>query len=509
MLVAWLLVASITGYLSYNDDLTKYKKISFLVLANIFLLAAFLTRMNAIFAILPILLYVNARLGLKRNVWLSVIILLLMPVVYTLLIKATDAVATHPSDSMKTYHLLGLSYLKGENLLPGEWSDEESRKIIEACYTPVQWDTASLWGKCGFIQKKLLHKNIWGSSALTKKWFKESVSNPFSLFSIMSFTFYKSLYDPNSRSMFFKPNKSDLFNWEVKTDPPRVSTNFIQQYVWSDINDHAGRPWFFALISIVGMVIIFKYNLLRSNLGLFSFALMVSGLVYLLSYFLLTVSAEYRYFYWSSYSSYLGAILIPFAWISKERIDMKNSHETWLKICAIAFIGFTIGLMLSRESLPPIQRTISIIPLEDKPVALNYLRRASIPNWMNVPIDGMIKPHKWQIDKEGFYRGGINDGPLSTKIDTLGQAIEVSYKTGPQYGKALVQIDDKEIIVDLSQPTEKIQTRYIWPEPEHAISKNYSAHYRLLKVILYTTIVIGILLWYTKKTDLRAQSKPS
>lgn len=499
MLVAWLLAASVTGYLAYNKNSEINGQIIYQVLANIFLLSAFLTRPNSIFAIIPVLIYTNARLGFKRNVLISFILILSMPFAHSTISKLKDSHASHPGDCIKTYHLLGLSYLEGKNLFPGKWSEMQSKKIVEACYTPVQWDSAALWGKCGFIHKELLRQNLWGSPTLTKKWLKEILKHPVYLFTIMSLTYEKSIFDPNSRSMFYKPSESDLFHWEVKTDPPRAATILVQQYVGSIINDGLGRPWFFALISIVGLAVIFKLDLLRTNLGLFSYTLLSSSLLYLLSYFAVTVSAEYRYFYWSGYSSYLGMLLAIVAMSKDRKTTIKDSFFKYSKYGAIVLVGITLGVILSSGNLPPIYKTLSITPLEDKPITVEYIRKVSIPNWMGVRIDGAVKPHNWTADSAGNLNGTVKSGALTTTIATFGQALEVGYKTGPNYGKALIHLDDQEMVVDLSQPTERSHVWLVWPKPENYITRNYTFLRRPLEALALASLTILLLLWYTRK----------
>jgi hypothetical protein len=428
-----------------------------------------------------------------------------MPFTYSTISKLKDPHAAHPGDSIKTYHLLGLSYLEGKNLFPGKWSDMQSRKIVEACYTPVQWDSAALWGKCGFIHKELMNQNLWGSSTFTKKWLKEILKHPFQLFTMMSLTFEKSIFNPNSRSMFYKPSKSDLFHWEVKTDPPRVTTTLFQQYVRSKINDWLGRPWFFALISIVGLAIIFKLDLIRTNVGLFSCALLSSSLLYFLSYFAITVSAEYRYFYWSGYSSYIGVILAIIAMSIDQKTTINDSIIKYLKYGAIVLIGITLGIILSIGNLPPIYKTLSIKPLKDKPVIVEYIRKVSLPNWMGIRLDGEVKPHKWTVDSEGILSGTAQSGTLTTTIATYGQAIEVGYKTGPSYGEALVQIDDQEIVVNLSRPTENNHVWYVWPKQKNFISNNYTFIRRPLEALTIAALTILLLMWFTRNVKLPAK----
>lgn len=503
LLAGWLLLASILAHLAHLNSASLPQRITYQSLANILLLFAFLTRSNAIFAILPILFYANAHIKIKYNVLISFFIIILMPVLSTSILKLTNAHSTHPGDSVKTYHLLGLSYLEGRNLFPGQWTEEQTKKITESCYTPVQWDSAALWGKCSFIHESLLDQGLWGSSTLTKTWVKETLGHPLSTLTIMSATFYRSLLTPNSKVMFYKHGDKHFRHWEVKTDPPRLATQLLHRYVNSTINDYLGRPWFFAGISMLGLVIILKLNLLTTAYGLFAFISFSSGLVYLLSYLLTTVSAEFRYFYWSGISAYLGAVMLFFAWRQNEkitdRITISAKAQQWLSVTALSLVAITGGIVLAYQQLPPLNRTISITPLEDKPVALNYLRKASTPNWMGLKLGGTVEPHQWTTDVEGVITGTRQSGTLTTTIATFGQAIEVGYKTGPEYGKALVNIDEQTLTVNLAQPVATDTSTYLWQTPDKLITNHYQAWLWPVKVFIFSSLILLSLLWFSKR----------
>lgn len=67
LLVSWLMMGTCAAYFSRQDRFTEQTRVRLQIFANLCFAAAFLTRLNAIFALLPLLLYTNARLGLRRN----------------------------------------------------------------------------------------------------------------------------------------------------------------------------------------------------------------------------------------------------------------------------------------------------------------------------------------------------------------------------------------------------------------------------------------------------------
>lgn len=500
LLVAWLLAGSALGYMANQAGLRAGKKTRLLVVSNLLLVAAFLTRPNTIFAIVPLLFYINHGFGWRRNLTIGVSLLLLMPFMQIGLLKLTQAKALHPGDSVKTHHLLGLSYLEGENLFPGKWSEVQARKIAEACYTPVQWDTAALWGKCGFIQEGLNRQKLWGSSALTQAWLSEVIDNPLALFNLMSASFYRSLYYPNSRSMFYNPEMPELFNWAVEMDPPRRATALLHDYVKSKPNDRLGRPFVFVCLSVAALTLLTCARTALNTDGLFAMAVLCSGLLNTISYFALTVSAEYRYFYWSGFAVYIGLILTMLSLFLQNRgTTGRIPIANWLKIGVFTLLGVSIGLVAAARPFPSLDRQVSLTPLDEGTITLKSLRRASIPDWMRIGIDGDLSAHDWQTDEEGRPQGSRKHGTLTATIPTQGKAIEIEMQAEASGGRVLVESDGLREVVKLDPSSEKSRTVYVWPTPSYDIMHNHILWLSPLTACLTALFSLGLLYWIDRR----------
>ncbi|MBT2969264.1 MAG: hypothetical protein KME56_02035 [Candidatus Thiodiazotropha sp. (ex Ctena orbiculata)] len=495
LLVGWLLAAAVFGYLANRDGATRAHKVIFLVVANLLLLAGFLTRLNTVFAIIPLLLYINHGLGWRRNMLVAAVVLLSMPMLHTSLLTMTRADRSHPGDSIKTYQLLGLSYMEGRNLFPGEWSDDQARRIVESCYTPIQWDTAALWGKCGFIHKELMRQKLWGSDRLTRAWISEALNNPLGLFTVIAASFHKSISDPNSRSMFYRPGESKLFHWEVETDPPRLATTLAQGYVTSPVNDLLGRPLLFAVLAMIGLSLLIVSRAEINADGLFAMALMCSGLVNILSYFLVTVSAEYRYFYWSGFSIYLGMVITVFSLAFTNRRGRVCSIGNWTVRAVVVLLGTGVGLVTTADPLPPIERQLSLTPMDERRVVLKGLHSASKPGWMGLNVDGELSPHGWQTDEHGRLSGNSSSGVLMARLATHGLAVEVVLTTGRERGRVLIESDGYRELVELSSAGEGERVVTIRPTAAQRIKKNHALWSSPLKALGYCLLTILFLHW--------------
>jgi hypothetical protein len=495
LLVGWLLAASVMGYLVYQDDLPKRKRTVFRLIANLLLIAAFLTRLNAIFAILPLLLYINHGLGWRRNILFGIVLVLIVPMLHASLQKLTQADRLYPGNSIKTFHLLGLSYIEGRNLFPGDWTDEQSRKIVEACHTPVQWDTAAFWGKCGFIHNELRRQKVWDSGRLTYAWINGILNNPQGLFTIMSATFHKSLYDPNSRSMFYNPEKSTLFDWEVKLDPPRITTRLTHDFVGSKFNDRLGRPFVFAIITFITLALLTCARCGLNKDDLFAITILSSGLVNLISYFLVSVSAEYRYFYWSGFTAYLGLVITIMSIVIRNGRGLIVPHRAWLKSAVFVLLGITIGLIAVSKPLPSVYRQLRLTSLDESSIKIKTLRRASIPNWMGIRIHGDLALHGWRRDEKGLLDGNKSSGTLIATVPTQGKAIEIEIEASSSRGRVLVESDGFTETVKLDPSIEKSKFLYVWPTSSYDIRQHYNLWSSPLLATLFALISIGLLYW--------------
>ncbi len=400
LLAAWLTGSVAAAFLARSPRLSAACRTGFRILANVLVVAAFLTRINAVFGLIPLLLYANAARGTKKNLILCCALLIAMPLLYKAGNAAMEVKPAGAVDGMKTYNLLGISYYEGENLFPGEWNAFESQHIVESCYTPLQWDVAWL-GACGFIYQGLKRQRLWGTPALTRAWLKAVTAHPVAYFRILDASFRQSMFDPNSRTMPFQ--EKNPWGWRVADDPPRPTTRWARAYTESRVNTQFGRPWVFVLLSIATVFLVIFSPLRGSRTGSLALAVTMSGLVYLLTYFPISVSSEYRYFYWSGFAAYTGALVaVP----GLMRRNYPSSAVpappspgivAWLAACvAITAVAIVFIPFAPRTA----ERRILLTALDDKPVSVVGIHSSSLPVWKG-PFEGTIVPGGWRCEGGG------------------------------------------------------------------------------------------------------------
>jgi hypothetical protein len=444
---AWLISASSFAYLANRDALSPRSRLAYQVLANIFCVAAALTRLNAIFCLIPLLLYANRGVGLRKNMVTCLIVLLAIPGIYRAQNAILGITPMHTGDSIKTFHLLGLSYYQQRNLIPGQWNEEQSRKIVQSCYSPIQWDTASAWGQCKFIHDGLVEQKMWGSGNFSRSWLSEILSQPHVFFSMLVPTFKKSMFDPNSRPMLYNSDP----NWVVADNPPRATTKIATEYILSDFNDTLGRPWFFGLLSALATVLLLRLRLHASNEGRMALAVLVCGQVYLLTFFVFNVSAEFRYFYWCGFSAYTGSLLVLMGAITRRWRNQNCANADNLNLATRTSALGVASLVVTLIGFPYISetsgRTITLTALDSRPVKVLGIHNSATPSWMLEAFQGDIRRTNW--DNFGsFFKSTNPGGQLVARIDMLRETVDIVLETGPELGRLAIDEPGAHLEID-------------------------------------------------------------
>lgn len=453
MLVACLLAAFASAFRANDPAAGPRARGAWQALANLLALAAFLTRESVIFGLIPLLLYANLRFGWRRSLFAALLALCLMPGIQSVQNRLLEVEAHHPADSIKTYHLLALSYFEGRNLFPGQWTAAESRAIVDSCYSPVQWDTVAGWGQCAPLVQGLQRQGLWGSAQLTRAWLQALAANPLGAYSAMAATFERSMHDPNSRAMLFEQPSSASIQFDFSS-PLRATTELARGYIESDLNDSLGRPYVFAIVFVVSAVLIFILRLGATRFGLFALALTASGTIYLLTYFPLNVSAEYRYFYWCGFAAYLGLSFTFLAWIARRRgreLDAPDAPQPMpalMRLALCAVLALMIALVFGAARLPLESRSVQLTPLGDGAIAVTQLSTASIPLWMGVRHEGRIEAPGWHYQHGPALRSESGAGPLVAHIETLHHVIRLRLASGPDGGSVRVEDGDFSQVID-------------------------------------------------------------
>jgi hypothetical protein len=447
LLVAWAMVAFACAFWANVENIGARTRIVLQISTGLFAIVAFLVRANAIFALIPLLAYACSRMEWRRNLLACLLVLGMMPAVQSGLDRLMGVFSEHPGDSIKVYHLLALSYFEDRNLFPGKWTEEESRQIVESCYSPNQWETAAYWRmqECGMIQDHLVRQQMWGSKALTKAWIAAVAANPVGTYAAMAATFHQAMRDPNSPLILYPPPREPgVEHWEV-SPPFRLTTRAAHAHMQSAFNLVCGKPLVFAAVLALTMTLLLVLRLAETRLGLFALVLSGSGAIYLLTYFPFNVSAEYRYFHWSGVTAWLGMFLTVMAWFAHKG-EQRRPLPGIVRLGANAVVAAIVALVAMPFKLPMETRTVTVTPQGEGTLRVDSVRTASRPSWMG-KFEGSVSAPEWQWDENGA-RPADTRHPLTVTFQTLHQSVRVGFRSGPDGGKASVEDGGTVISVD-------------------------------------------------------------
>ncbi len=418
------------------------------IAANALLLCGFLTRPNAILALVPLLLLANRRLGGRRMALATGTMLLAMPLLLALQDRVLHATPLHLADAVKTYDLLALSDHERQNLFPGRWTAVQAHDITSACYTPIQWDPA--WGgHCRFIFDTLHRQRLWGSPSLTAAWARAMLHHPLGAVTMMLPTFRLALFDPNSPSMFYPAD--NRWGWRVADDPPRAASALSRRYVDWPVARFLGRPACFALLSVASLLLLLRSGAATTGEGRLALAVLCSGLAYLLSYFPIIVSAEYRYFYWCAFAAYVGTVLAALA-IRRHRLLRLPARQAAARLgpageAGVALAAASLALLAACavSTLPETRRIVAVSP-QGGPLRVAAIRDANVLFWRRRDFPGQMEDTGWHRDAGGYVADG-GGAPLIAAIDGRNQDLEVLL-AAPAPGRALVSSDGFSRLVE-------------------------------------------------------------
>jgi hypothetical protein len=210
-------------------------------------------------------------------------------------------------NSIFLWDLAGISHRVGTNLLPGDWSEAESKDIIGPCYNPVSVNSL-LFYNCRFVFQHLKHTGQW-SSGLLSTWLDAVISHPID-YLIVRAAFVRTLAWPNN-TFVYAPEK-DSYDYGFS---PNMGFNLVSETV----RRLAAAPGFARLFAvgfwIIAAGLVWAISLvmfLRGDREYFpALLLSLSAVLYVWPIPLLGVAGDLRYAYWSIVATCLSALTWP------------------------------------------------------------------------------------------------------------------------------------------------------------------------------------------------------
>jgi hypothetical protein len=300
--VIWLAAAVLTFAAA---DRTARRRAPIQALALLLIVFGVLLRPNAVVAAPFLAAYViwPMRFDWKRTaiVFLPALVLFcaLVPLVYYGILGAQRQ---NPLHSIVVFDLGGITHFTGENQFPVSWSRDQTALLISKCYDPVRWDSYWHVEPCPFVMRRLERPDdvIFGTPRLIEAWRHALAAHPLAYLSHRATFMWQFL----GRSNLVLP----VWDW---LDP--ASTYGHSPYFTPLVALHDKlqptllfRPelWL-VLAAAVG---VFAWRARSTPAGAFALGVTSCAIVYVMTFFVLGVAADFRYAYWCVLATLAGAI---------------------------------------------------------------------------------------------------------------------------------------------------------------------------------------------------------
>ena len=411
-------------------------KLRYTLLSTLCLTATFLIRSNSIFSILPLLAVNTGLLGhyaasSQKRLFVFVAALcgvLLAGPFLNLFFKPSH---NHPIISLQIKHLQQLSYYTQDNLFPGPWNHEQSHQILRSCDKDRAWDNDSFWGHCGFLARTATQTDAT-RHALGHAWLKNVATHPLELFVSSLPTYKVALFDPTRPVMMFNWVLPEVnIPWQDQEPRNTALHNLHKTLVESRFNSALGKPFMGILLVCLGLVLCFVTRDRLTQYDRIFCALMMSGILYLLTFMPINVATEYRYYLWGLLAAELGTLYVILSLFGPIALNFsKKAFPPFIKIV----ISVAMALLITTKlfSYPQETRIFTITPVGDAPTRILYLREDIDKFWTDA-FEGHPQAPGWNADGNG-YLSHKESAPFTMSLTLPYQDAALGYATGPDFG---------------------------------------------------------------------------
>jgi len=269
-----------------------------------------LLRPNAIPAGALLALYVVTP---QRFAWRR-IALLIVPVAAALFVlsqltyyQVLGAVRQDPLHSLFVFDLAGITAHSGENVFPVVWTDEQQRMLTTQCRHDDRWDWYWYIPPCDFVMQRLEADRLFNSPVIGEAWRGAILAHP------LAYLTHRAAY---MATFLFAQNQTLPETW-----PAAANAGFAPSAAY-----HAYAAAHEALkvtplfrtgfwLAFCALVFAFAWPRRERAAGAFALATAGSAALYVASFAVLGVSADFRYGYWA-----VPAALAAAAIIAAERV---------------------------------------------------------------------------------------------------------------------------------------------------------------------------------------------
>jgi hypothetical protein len=283
-------------------------------IALVLLLFGVLARVNAVFAVVPLFVYL-IRPQWLGNPWrlLAVSIpvaLALVPAANLINHRLLRAEPLHPIRSLQIFDLNGIAFYSHDLAVFGRGTSFTQDEVAH-CYTPAGWDRAAPWGECRFFWNRLavsrdlreLAEKLEARAAmglepnpdLSNRWIAAIVRHP------LAYAEHRLLH-------FSSAIGEGISMWDSDVAGPKPLSVALYDLVT------ASAVWIVIGASLLVCLTLMP-SVRRSASIDATLTLLLSALAYASAYLIIGVASEMRYFFWSLIAIFTAAVISSSEWI--------------------------------------------------------------------------------------------------------------------------------------------------------------------------------------------------
>ena len=295
-----------------------------IVISSVLLCYGTLVRTNAVFGVVPLLAYLIDPRWLSRPwrvlVFSAPVAVLMVPVSDLFNHNVLSATPVGIVRSLEIFDMTGIAFYSGDLSVFGT-GDSFTTQEVGSCYTPIEWDNLSPWGKCRFFWNRLaISRDLREVEKLTpmdamvappnfdltSHWVASIVAHPLDyarhrLAHFCSEIYFLGQLEPGN-VVAGAPNSEETHAGSTLL--------ILQDSPYLMLYDVLKTPAFSLAIGVCLLVLLASANSPRHPAGReAALALVMSGLLYTCAYLMVGVAADFRYQFWSMVATFTALVI--------------------------------------------------------------------------------------------------------------------------------------------------------------------------------------------------------
>jgi len=211
----------------------------------------------------------------------------------------------NPLHALIVFDLGGITYFTQENQFPVSWSEDgyEDALLITQCYDPSHWDSYWILSPCQFVMNRLQSKDdvIFGTQRLALSWLRAVAAHPLAYLRHRLGFLSAFLAGSNPTLELERLHLVDRV-------PLARNRYFLTIVAWHDVLKSTALFRTGTWLAVAAAVGALAWRGRATPPGAFAVSVAACGIVYILSFGVFGVAADFRYAYWCVLASLAGLI---------------------------------------------------------------------------------------------------------------------------------------------------------------------------------------------------------